>query len=495
VFHNQRIYSLDHQFLYKLSESCFVSAMHQVRQKYIQEVRALGVSLHAYLSKLSVHEIVGMKEIPLECIPDFLVVERFIPFNIRYLKWCPDVDTFLYINYLLLTDEDVPSGCARPDMKLDDQITMLVNSDEVIRKCGEYSNFGWSTKDKPIPLSKSKGQGCMMSGFAILEGSGWLELSPIEYARWRWGLYMESYYGQVPLLDQHALLDLSRKADTALHQKVPILPQFCKEDTILWDPVRMDSTILLTYGKGKDGYFDSAKFIGQFKRALQIGAIKRPNCQIIHLIDHSGCHDAKAKDALDVHKMTVGDNCKTQPNMRSTFFGEEKTPQQIGKKGLVTVLLERKKNPFKLDTTKPKSKQELIAMLLEEPDFAASSQTNLIDEVLSLHNSHWGRNDGVLWGVKYHPELMFIEQKWAYDRDILQPDVNGRYTEWPEKMLAASRICPLLCLQRFCRKSYDTSECYSEGTHLSKLREALKKKKTHRTGSSPSQLVNLNRDT
>jgi hypothetical protein len=332
-----------------------------------------------------------------------------------------------------------------------------------------------------------------MSGFSITEGSGWLELSPIEYARWRWGLYCESYFAGSPIIDQQNLLNLSRKADDAISEKVPILPQFCKEQTIEWDPCRMDSTILLTYGKGKDGYFDSAKFIDQFKRALLIGSIKRPNCKIFHLIDHSGCHDAKAKDALDVHKMTVSDNCKSQPSMRETFFGPDKTPQLIGKKGLVTILLERNKNPFKPGTTKPKSKSELINMLLEESDFAESDQTNLIDEVLNSFNNQQRRQDTVLWGVKYHPELMYIEQKWAYDRNILQPHVNGRYTKWPEKMLAASRKCPLISLQRFCRKSYDTSVCYAEGTHLSKLRESLKKKKAHRTGSHTSELINIDR--
>jgi hypothetical protein len=124
----------------------------------------------------------------------------------------------------------------------------------------------------------------------MAEGSGWLELSPIEFARWRWSLYVESLYvdAQGSAVEQQILLNLSKEADAAVHQRVPVIPQFCKEERITWDPLRMDSTIQLTYGKGKDGYFDSEKFIVQFQKALQIGAIKRPNCQIVHLIDHSG---------------------------------------------------------------------------------------------------------------------------------------------------------------------------------------------------------------
>jgi hypothetical protein len=481
-------------FLYELCESDFVSAMEKVRQKYIAEVKTLGLSLHHYLSQLAVADRGDVREIPSDCIPKFLTEQRFIPLNLRYLRWSEDANIFLSINYLVLGEEDTPSGCVRPDLKLDENITLFVNSDEVIRKCGEYSNYAWQTKERPVPLAKSKGQGCMMSGFCITEGSGWLELSPLELARWRWGLYVEAFIAQAPSEVQQSLLKLSRESDAAVLQRVPILPQFCKEGGTVWDPARMDCTIQLTYGKGKDGYFDSAKFMHQFEKALQIGAIKRPNCQIVHLIDNSGCHDAKSLDALDATKMTVTDNCRSQPHMRSTFFGPDRTPQEIGKKGLVTVLLERGKNPFILETRKPKLKADLVAMLLEEPDFALSAKTNLIDEVLASHNILLNRQDILLIGVKYHPELMFIEQKWAYDKNLLQPHVNQRYTDWPEKMLEASRKCPLLCLQKFCRKSYDTSVCYAEGTHLFKLKKALQKKKAHRTGTTSSELVTVNRE-
>jgi hypothetical protein len=50
-------------------------------------------------------------------------------------------------------------------------------------------------------------------------------------------------------------------------------------------------------------------------------------------------------------------------------------------------------------------------------------------------------------------------------------------------MPAASRKCPLFVLQRDARKS-NTSVYYAEGTHLFKLKESLKKKKAHRSGSS-----------
>jgi hypothetical protein len=179
--------------------------------------------------------------------------------------------------------------------------------------------------------------------------------------------------------------------------------------------------------------------------------------------------------------------------MKSTFYGPENTPQEIGKKGLVTVLLERGKDPYILGTRKLKVKADLVAMLLEELDFKNSAKTNLIDEILNSHNTLLTRQDVLLWGVKFHPELMFIEQKWAYDRVQLQPFVNQRYTNWPQKMLEASRKCPLISMQRFCRKSYDTSVCYQEGTHLFLLKAALKAKKTHRSGVG-CELVSVNRD-
>jgi hypothetical protein len=491
VFHNQRVFSLEGEFLYELSDTNFVLAMESVREKYKEEVKNLGTNLHAYMKNLSVDERGLVQEIPLHCLPPFLVAQRFIPLQMKYLKWNQTLCTFLSINYLLLTDHDLPSGCVRPDFKLEDKITLIVNSDEVIRKCGEYSSFAWQSPDSPVPLAKSNGQGCMMSAFSMAEGTGWLELTPMEYARWRWSVAVDSWRSGEP---SERNFNLSAKADEAISLPVSILPQFCKEGGTSWDQNRMDCTVLLTYGKNKDGYFDNLKFKDQFQKALEIGAIKRPNCQIIHLIDHSGCHDAKARDSLDAVKMTLSDGCKSQPSMRSTVFGPDETPQDIGKKGLVTVLLERNISPYHPGTTKLKKRDELVEILLREPDFAAAGQIGLIDELLSEHNSLLGRNDSLLWGVKYHPELMYIEQKWAYDRHRLQPDVNQKYTNWPQKMLRASRQCPLISLQRFCRKSYDTAVCYAEGTHLIHLKKSLEIKSTHRSGTSKSELRNINRD-
>jgi hypothetical protein len=187
--------------------------MSNVRKKYIQEIKCMGINLYSHLSKLSVDEIYTIKEIPVECIPQFLQTQRFLPMNMKYLKWVGNLDTFLSINYLLLSEEDVPSGCVRWDLKPEDKITLFVNSDEVIRKCGEYSNFAWARKEKPVSLAKSQGQGCMMSGFCMIEGSGWLELSPLEFARWRWSQYMDGCYEKKERPELDALLKASREAD------------------------------------------------------------------------------------------------------------------------------------------------------------------------------------------------------------------------------------------------------------------------------------------
>jgi hypothetical protein len=493
-FRNQRAFSLNNDFLYDLSDKDFEFAMKSARRKYIEEVQNLGANLHVFLKDLSEAERNLVQEIPPHCLPEFLVAQRFITFQMKYLKWNPNLHMFLSLNYLLLTEDDVPSGCVRADLRPEECITLFVNSDEVIRKCGEYSSYAWQTLDNPVPLAKSLGQGCMMSAFSMTEGSGWLELTPIEFARWRWSVAVDSLFANTSSSERDLLFKLSLEADEAIFHPVPILPQFCKESGTSWDPKRMDSTLLLTYGKNNDGYFDSLKFKDQFKKVLQIGAIKRPNCQIIHLIDHSGCHDAKASDSLDATKMTITDGCKSQPSMKSTVFGPDEISQDIGKKGLVSVLLERNISPYHPGTKKIKLRTELIQMLLEEPDFAASEKIGLIDELIMEHNSLLGRKDALLWGVKYHPELMYIEQKWAYDKKKLEPEVNSKYTNWPQKMLSASRICPLLTLQRFSRKSYDTAVCYQEGTHLIHLKKSLKLKKTHRSGSSPSELVHINRD-
>jgi hypothetical protein len=493
-FKNQRAFSLNNDFLYDLSDKDFVLAMQLVRRKYKEEVQNLGANLHVFLKDLSAAERSLVQEIPPHCLPEFLVAQRFIPFQMKYLKWHSDLLVFLSLNYLLLTEEDVPSGCVRPNLNPEENITFIVNSDEVIRKCGEYSNYAWQTLDNPVPLAKSQGQGCMMSAFSITEGSGWLELTPIEFARWKWSVAVDSLYTNTSIPERDLLFNLSLEADHAIYHPVPILPQFCKESGTNWDPNRMDCTVLLTYGKNNDGYFDSLKFKDQFKKALQIGAIKRPNCQIIHLIDHSGCHDAKASDSLDATKMTLSDGCKSQPSMRSTVFGPDEISQDIGKKGLVSVLLERNISPYHPGTKKIKLRTELIQMLLAEPDFSASQKIGVIDELIMEHNFLLGRKDALLWGVKYHPELMYIEQKWAFDRKTLQPEVNMKYTNWPQKMLTASRKCPLLTLQRFSRKSFDTAVCYEEGTQLIHLKKSLKLKKTHRSGSNPSELVHINRD-
>lgn len=101
---------------------------------------------------------------------------------------------------------------------------------------------------------------------------------------------------------------------------------------------------LLEYGEEKEGYWTSARFMAQMKKAAQIAEWKYNLAMytLVWIINQSSCHKAFAPDALNASRMNVQPG-GAQPLMRDTqWTGRTQTMVDNGvAKGLKRVLEER----------------------------------------------------------------------------------------------------------------------------------------------------------
>ena len=102
--------------------------------------------------------------------------------------------------------------------------------------------------------------------------------------------------------------------------------------------------VLFKYGAQSEGYWNCEKFLIQVENAVQIAEMNYPSERhsLTFIFDQSSGHTAYADDALNAHRMNVGDGGK-QPRRRDTIWDGK--PQlmmnESGEpKGLRTVLEE-----------------------------------------------------------------------------------------------------------------------------------------------------------
>ena len=255
-------------------------------------------------------------------------------------------------------------------------------------------------------------------------------------------------------------------------QLPPHVPQFVKDGVFHVDPHHARADLMLEYGGQREGWFERQLVVAHARHAAAIAEFKFKGCTIYHLYDHSGAHMAKKENGLDVKQIRKKDGCASQPDIRDTTWTDSdgaKHQQKIGKSGLVTVLKARNVN------VDGKNVNELRALLAEFDDF--KNERGVLEEMLET----LPRPQHLLRGVKYHPELMMIEQIWGVAKRRIRALLTGSYRGLPRLVLETLRSVPSECNMRFSRKVFETVVCYSENNYDA-LEEALKAAKRRRTG-------------
>jgi hypothetical protein len=268
----------------------------------------------------------------------------------------------------------------------------------------------------------------MVSGF-VTEEVGWIELSDAQFA--------------------------ARKARDTLST----LPQ--------------SGLAYLEIGKNNDGYWTNDKFLVHVDINIRIAEILFPDCDLVLALDHSGNHRKLREDALDASRMSVSDNTKSQHNIRSTYFMKDgqRVEQEIGKKGLTTVLTER----GMLQPGKRYTKAELQKLLAEQPDFAEANDRIPIVESFVAERGH-----KVIWLPRYHCELNFIELCWNRAKKFARRHCNFTLAGLREVVPRALHAVSLAEMRRFARLCRDYLRAYADGAKTGQLKDTRKIYKSHR---------------
>ena len=174
----------------------------------------------------------------------------------------------------------------------------------------------------------------------------------------------------------------------------------------------------LEYGKGV--WWNSARMLAQLRKVVAIRNRLFPWARCIWRFDHSSNHKAKADDALNVFRMSIGPGGK-QPLMRSTTVLDEcllkgqvqalvfeaPHPRAGQAKGLKQVLDERWGPAVAAAFTGRTRKKQLQQRLLQDQDFGQA--TTLIHDLLP----ELCPDDLCRFYPKFHCEFSPIERFWA----------------------------------------------------------------------------------
>ena len=192
-------------------------------------------------------------------------------------------------------------------------------------------------------------------------------------------------------VDQHhGFLAFSSDQYERVKETDPDLPMYARE--------------FLEYGEAREGYWTGDKFVQQMKKALRIAELKYPkedSWRHAWVFDHSSCHAAMAKDALQVGDMNVKPGGK-QPRMHDTIWQGRVQTMNLRDgtpKGMKLILEERGIN------TSGMKKEDMQAVLASHSDF--KREKSRIETLLIKHGHI------PIFLPKYHPELNPIEQVWA----------------------------------------------------------------------------------
>ena len=136
--------------------------------------------------------------------------------------------------------------------------TVVLFHDESTFQANEDQSTVWAMPGTSVMRPESKGSGIMVSDF-IEEKEGYLHLTDEEYK--------------------------------SAKKKDPTIRKYARQ--------------FLEYGEAKVGYWTSEKFMKQIREVEKIAAAEYPRDEgwrLVWIFDHSSCHAAMPKDALDVYR-------------------------------------------------------------------------------------------------------------------------------------------------------------------------------------------------
>ena len=286
--------------------------------------------------------------------------ERFIPELMEILDNAVSVDESESGEVVLI----------RPNAKY-----LIVNQDEKIHHSNEVEKFYWGDETLNFLPAKSLGRTVMTSDFVtVLEGV-------VRYNDEAWESVRK---------DEISQTEISRRGEETARRAGSILDV------------------------STDGYYNTKKCIADFEKASDIIAVNyNGKYTPVFLTDHSPIHSGYAEDALVAKLMNVNPGGK-QPKMRPGWFIKnglrfkqymvfEGGPLEGQAKGLKQVCIER----FGLEAVQGKKQDQLVKLLENQPDFMETKP--ILQEAIEKKG---GR---LLYGVKFHPELMMVESCY---RDI-----------------------------------------------------------------------------
>jgi hypothetical protein len=231
---------------------------------------------------------------------------------------------------------------------------------------------------------------------------------------------------------------------------------------------------------------------------LWICEMVRPGDEIVAVLDRSSNHEFLGDDGLRTADMRVNDDCEKAPVLRETTWKDHtgvEHVQQMGKKGLRTVLLERQRIVVVdgKDAYRRGDNGERVGSKLKGPELRAllDDEDDFKNEKPRIEMHFIARGHRIIWGVVCHAELMPSEQKWCISKRWIRSEITNRGGAPFEKMVFEKmNSVRSIMIQRFFRKCRDTMVIYREGKQHTELATLLKEKKSHRTGVSQKEIVN-----
>ncbi|KAF4648053.1 hypothetical protein FOZ61_003201 [Perkinsus olseni] len=242
---------------------------------------------------------------------------------------------------------------------------------------------------------------------------------------------------------------------------------------------------------GTDGYYTNERCLADFAECSKVvRLLSQGKYKCIFLTDHSPIHSKFAQNALNVKAMNVKPGGK-QPKMRDGWFISdgrrvvqemnfaEDHPLYPGKpKGLREVVRER----FGASAIVGKRHDDLVAMLQSCDDFV--SQKSLLEEEAVA------RGDIIIFGVKFHPELMPIEAAYrTISKAVRVSNTTGSSSGFKRRVDECQRTPELTLelIRKYFRSAREYLRNYSEGKSMAEIETLRSERRKHR---EPAVLLN-----
>ncbi|KZT27184.1 hypothetical protein NEOLEDRAFT_1155206 [Neolentinus lepideus HHB14362 ss-1] len=259
-------------------------------------------------------------------------------------------------------------------------------------------------------------------------------------------------------------------------------------------------------GKNRDGYFTTQDVLEQATRAMYILNEHYPDEEHVFVYDNATTHLARRSDALSARKMPLyppkeknflcevkhGDGSISHIQMQNGTFPDG-TPQSFYDekgwfKGMKKIIEERVDKGTKIPDPR---QQRILAqctkfkcppgqkdcccrhILYSQPDFV--HQKSILEE----HCKAQGFK--VMFFLKFHCELNFIEQCWGYAKRVYREfPASSTEADLVANGTAALNAVPISLMRKFSIRSQRFMDAYRRGLNGSQAAWASKKYRGHR---------------